>query len=1107
MRLLSGLSALADLTRVRLKSLYRADSPRKDLRLLFDNAYYLARYPDVARTKWPPFWHYILIGASENRDPHRLFDTRYYREQNPDVRQAGINPLIHYVLFGAAEGRDPHPQFDTTKYSENHPEVGNRNPLVHYLLQQDHFTVTAMTSPNSDVKPLAAEQVLSAGRAPRPAHNGFPEARLQLLACSNRLSEALSTRSAPLVSAIIPCYNYGKYIWDAVGSLLAQSYPQVEIVVIDDGSTDPETLATLAEIRHKRVKVIHQSNQGLAQTRNNGASVANGEYLIFLDADDRLYQSAIALLLYALLQNPSAAYAYSSQRLFGDQELIWTPQEYDAYDLLWSNHPSVCALTRRAAFEAVQGYRPEMLYGYEDWEFWLRLSGKGHFGVLVSAPVFEHRRHGATMTHMAHQKRRFLYSQILALNSGSYYPESITARKRTWRPLLSVVIPFYNRTTYLKETLASLEQQTTQDFEVILVNDGSDDPEALRFCDGLSDVEWIRRVDCGHRGPSAARNTGAMLARSEYLMFLDSDDLLEASAIEKLCWTLTAHPEVSFVYSGVAHFGDIQAVCYDEFDAKRLYRENYLAVTCVIRREVFLGVGGFDEGLTDTHEDYDFWLRLVEQGHRGKLFREALFLYRRHATGTSAIRIGRSAGGAETLAESVVARLRNGAPRLAPLCNRLRLKQDALLEEAAASLSAAVPASMRTESYRRPSLPNLFCPSTWNSGRIHVLYLIPSFAVGGAEVFDLRIFSCLPREHFRITLVACEQPDGVWYEEFRAGVDEIYSLERMGCNHETRMAFLRYLMVAKRIDIVFNRNTLFGYELAAEWPAVSSQTRFVDLLHLHADGGDWVRSSAPYHDKLDLRYVISEHLREYASRTYNLSPERFRILRYGMSARQMPEMRVCLDLRRAIRQKWNIPDSAFVVGFIGRMTDQKDPQRWISVAARIAAAQPSTVFLLVGDGELFSESVALARERLGARTVFAGYQCDAAQYCAAMDVLLMTSKYEGVPLVILEALAHGTPVVSTDVGGVRECVDSNTGVILPVDASDNAYAKAVIEFALERDRTAVWTAARSLLLAHFSEDRMKMQLQLELSSLAATLDRDTRRRDYQLDLMVRPILG
>ena len=173
----------------------------------------------------------------------------------------------------------------------------------------------------------------------------------------------------------------------------------------------------LDRIRDDRIRVIRQCNQGLAKSRNVGAAATVGNYILFLDADDRLEQRS-AVLLYALLRNPSRAYAYSDQRFFGDQEEVWSVQQFNAYDLLWANHPSVCALIRRSAFNDVAGYRGELLYGYEDWEFWIRLSSKGHYGLSVHAPVFEHRRHGHTMTHRANEQKAFLHSQIVKLNTG-----------------------------------------------------------------------------------------------------------------------------------------------------------------------------------------------------------------------------------------------------------------------------------------------------------------------------------------------------------------------------------------------------------------------------------------------------------------------------------------------------------------------------------------------------------------------------------------------------------------------------------------------------------------------------------------------------------------
>jgi len=1095
---------------------------------LFEPTYYVSHNPDVAGAGIDPLKHYFVRGAYEGRDPHPLFDSSYYLSRNPDVAREGVNPLAHYLVRGAYEGRNPNCLFDSSFYLSRNPEVAKSrmNPLVHYVLhgaaegRSPHPSMTS--SPGylhrNPVDSKGDPRINSVrGRAARAAAKpefGSKDTKLSIQTTSTKLSQALAGTTA-LVSVIIPCFNYGRYLLDALSSVLAQTYPTIEVVIVDDGSTDRKTLEALAGIRHECVRIVHQTNQGLALSRNNGAALTRGEYLLFLDADDRIDKHAIAILLYALLNNSLAAYAFPDQRFFGDQELVWTPQAFNVYDLLWSNHPSVCSLIRRSAFNDVGGYRPELVYGREDWEFWVRLSSKGHHGLHVKAPVFEHRRHGVTMTHTAEEHQDFVHSKILAINAEWYQPDRISAIKRAWRPLVSIIIPFYNGARYLPETLASLKRQTTQDFEIILVNDGSDDSESLNLLDTLRGSEWVRVVDCQHGGTAAARNVGASAARAELIMFLDSDDLLDPTALEKLCWSITIQSDLAFVYSGVSHFGEVQAIVYDEFDSIRLHRENFLTVNCVMRRDVYLELGGMDPALTGNHEDYDFWLRLVDQGYAGRLFPEPLFLYRRHSAGRSAQLVRAAAAGAEELLHSLVTRrvVHKNRVALSPLLSGELQAQanqpDELLEEMQTALSAAIPRNIPWERYRRPNLPNLFSPERWNGGKITVLYLIPSFHIGGAEAFDLRIMSCLPKDKYDIVLLACQRPDGPWYEEFKSIAGEIYSLERMAPDEPGREAFIRYLMITKCVDIVVNRNTSYGYKLVEQWPLVSKQVRFVDVLHLHAFGEDWVHASAPYHDEIDLRYVTSEDLPEYAARQYNLKADRFRMLDYGFEPEELPDERTCADRRHTIRERWKIPPSAFVVGFIGRLTDQKDPERWLSIAVEIARRRPGTFFLVVGGGELMPQLKATAAALgLASNIVFADYQRDAAYYCAAMDVLLMTSKYEGLPLLVLHALAHGTPIVSSDVGSIWSCVSGAAGRVLAPEENDLAYAKAVIEAGHLRDGddVSVGRHCRAVVSTRFVKQRMQQQLQLDFTGLTKVLDREKRREDYQLDVMSKPIL-
>ena len=103
--------------------------------ILFDAAWYLGEYPDIAAAAVDPLTHYLRWGVQEQRNPNPLFDTAWYRARNPDVAAEGVNPLEHYVLRGAAEGRDPSPLFNTSWYLKTNPDVAGvgLNPLQHYL--------------------------------------------------------------------------------------------------------------------------------------------------------------------------------------------------------------------------------------------------------------------------------------------------------------------------------------------------------------------------------------------------------------------------------------------------------------------------------------------------------------------------------------------------------------------------------------------------------------------------------------------------------------------------------------------------------------------------------------------------------------------------------------------------------------------------------------------------------------------------------------------------------------------------------------------------------------------------------------------------------------
>jgi len=201
------------------------------------------------------------------------------------------------------------------------------------------------------------------------------------------------------VSVIIPCYNLGRYLDEAVDSVLAQTYQDFEIVVVDDGSTDATTRALLADYRRPGTRVIRVAHGGLAAARNLGIANTTGDYLCALDADDRLEPSYLAKAVRALDDDSSVAFVSSWLRTFGDEEWEWKPERCDLPTLLWENTVLTAALVRREAVMAVDGYHTAMpAQGDEDWDLWLALVEGGYRGVILREVLFNYRRRAGSMS-------------------------------------------------------------------------------------------------------------------------------------------------------------------------------------------------------------------------------------------------------------------------------------------------------------------------------------------------------------------------------------------------------------------------------------------------------------------------------------------------------------------------------------------------------------------------------------------------------------------------------------------------------------------------------------------------------------------------------------
>lgn len=177
----------------------------------------------------------------------------------------------------------------------------------------------------------------------------------------------------PLISVIIPCYNQGRFLAESIGSVLASDFGDLEIIVVDDGSTEPETCRILETLDYPKTRLIRRKNGGLAAARNSGIAEAQGRYILPLDADDRIGPAYIGQAVAALEADPALGIVYCRAEKFGAESGPWRLAPFSRWRMALGNIIFCSAIYRKEDWLTICGYDETLRRGWEDWDFWLSL--------------------------------------------------------------------------------------------------------------------------------------------------------------------------------------------------------------------------------------------------------------------------------------------------------------------------------------------------------------------------------------------------------------------------------------------------------------------------------------------------------------------------------------------------------------------------------------------------------------------------------------------------------------------------------------------------------------------------------------------------------------
>lgn len=370
-------------------------------------------------------------------------------------------------------------------------------------------------------------------------------------------------------------------------------------------------------------------------------------------------------------------------------------------------------------------------------------------------------------------------------------------------PHVSIVTPFYNAGFIFHETVQSVLRQSCQQWEWIIIDDGSTDPKSVKILHSYRDEDPRIHVytQIKNTGNCTARNIGVRYATTPYVVLLDTDDLLEPTALEKWWWYLESHPEYGFVKGYSVGFGAYQYVWKKGFHHGRAFLEENLAtMASMVRKNVYEAVNGFDESRGKKGlNDWEFWLRCANSGYWGGVIPEYLDWYRRRVDHTDRWPDWSKEGKKQFLSE-------------------MRLRYPRLWEGGFPEVQSqinhepkAMPYELPCDNHLQKVKPRILFVVSWLETTQENKYLLPMVKGLVEQGWEISMTAILKGEHAGLSQLSQYSPD-------------VFILPHFLEPHDYPR-FLHYLVKSRQIDavLVFHCEVgkLFLPHLRSQFPKIS----------------------------------------------------------------------------------------------------------------------------------------------------------------------------------------------------------------------------------------------------------------------------------------------
>ncbi|MDD3340954.1 MAG: glycosyltransferase [Bacilli bacterium] len=575
----------------------------------------------------------------------------------------------------------------------------------------------------------------------------------------------------------------------------------------------------------------------------------------------------------------------------------------------------------------------------------------------------------------------------LELESASKIKErGFTYPSKNWKPIFSVVLVL-GEDSLGEKTLLSLLHQSYYLFEIILIGKKID--KSISFAQSLftekNRIKGIKQENTSMR-TIIERANKEKAKSSLYTLFINAGDLLDPTYLETSYLALKTQDK-HWLYSDIVLLED-NSVWKDTFDWNKMFYKNpnlFGAIFDTVILNEWLAKEKSNDLYFYLYENNEYPIHISYHGYSANQLKPYI-----------------------ELQESQI-------EMITDMNQVIQFPRNCYFWEMV-----------------QTKIEDFVLPTRNKENKIHILMIIPWMVMGGADKFNLDLLKRIDKNKFEITLITTHPTGYIWRQQFEQTGIEIFDLSTF-IDHKYWNYFLDVIIKTRNIDLVFNTNSTFGY---ASIPYIKEKYPTLPILdYIHMEEwynrfGGYSRDNHVVHSLLDKTLFCNQGSEKILHEHFGVPKEQIETVYIGVDADKFdPEKYDKNNLKR----QYKVAEDAFVIGYICRIATAKRPLLLVEIIESIKDKIPNVLFLIAGDGPLLEKmQEKVEQKELSTYIQFLGRVDKTEEFYKMCDMTINCSIKEGLALTTYESLSMGVPIVSSDVGGQKELISEEVGVIVPL---------------------------------------------------------------------------